>query len=294
MTDDSTPFDVVVVGSLNLDLVAVAERHPSPGETVTGTSYDEYPGGKGLNQAVAAARSGARVAMVGCVGDDAAGEHLRSVVDAEGIDASGLITSTVAPTGRALITVDADGENTIVVVSGANALVEPAVAVPPTRVLLTQLEIPTATATAVCRRARAEGAVTLLDPAPAMPLPDPLIAACVAIVPNEHEIEVAGGARHLLARGAGRIIVTRGGDGVEVVERSHSFRHDVFPVDVVDTTGAGDAFRGALAARLATADDIATAIRYATAAGALATTRAGAVPSLPRRADVEALLDRVG
>lgn len=289
---DEHLYDVVVVGSLNLDLVATTKRHPVPGETVAGLSYDEYPGGKGLNQAVAAARVGAHVALIGSVGDDEAGRTLREVADAEGIDTSRITTVSDVPTGRAVITVDENGENSIVVVAGANHLVEPdRIELPAARVLLVQLEIPIASVTAACRGAVSAGTITLLDPAPAAELPDELVSACWAIIPNEHEVEIAGGATSLLSRGAGCVIVTLGDEGVEAVspDRATSFRHDVFPVDVVDTTGAGDAFRGALAARLAAGDGLDAAVHFASAAGALATTTHGAVPSLPRLDQVAAL-----
>ncbi len=287
-------FDVAVIGSVNLDLVATTARLPGPGETVSGTAYAEHAGGKGLNQAVAAARSGAVVAMVGAVGDDDAGRRLRSIAADEGIDVEAIAIIAGSPTGRALITVDAGAENTIVVIPGANSLVR-ADAVPDARVVIAQLEVPIDEVLAAFRCARASGARTILNPAPAQPLPDELVALCDLIVPNEHELELIGGVDSLLDRGVGIVVTTRGARGVTTTVRtdtSSTERHQpAFPVTPVDTTGAGDAFCGSLAARLAAGDELEPAIRYAAAAGALATTIDGAVPSLPHARDVAALLN---
>ena len=287
-------FDVAVIGSVNLDLVATTARLPGPGETVSGTAYAEHAGGKGLNQAVAAARSGAAVAMVGAVGDDDAGRRLRSIAADEGIDVEAIAIIAGSPTGRALITVDAGAENTIVVIPGANSLVR-ADAVPDARVVIAQLEVPIDEVLAAFRCARASGARTILNPAPAQPLPDELVALCDFIVPNEHELELIGGVDSLLDRGVGIVVTTRGARGVTTTVRtdtSSTERHQpAFPVTPVDTTGAGDAFCGSLAARLAAGDELEPAIRYAAAAGALATTIDGAVPSLPYAGDVAALLN---
>ena len=287
-------FDVAVIGSVNLDLVATTARLPGPGETVSGTAYAEHAGGKGLNQAVAAARSGAAVAMVGAVGDDDAGRRLRSIAADEGIDVEAIAVIAGSPTGRALITVDAGAENTIVVIPGANSLVR-ADAVPDARVVIAQLEVPIDEVLAAFRCARASGARTILNPAPAQPLPDELVALCDIIVPNEHELELIGGVDSLLDRGVGIVVTTRGARGVTTTVRtdtSSTERHQpAFPVTPVDTTGAGDAFCGSLAARLAAGDELEPAIRYAAAAGALATTIDGAVPSLPHAGDVAALLN---
>lgn len=284
-------FDVVVVGSLNLDLVASMDRLPSPGETVSGHSYHEYPGGKGLNQAVAAARAGASVAIVGAVGDDSAGHLLRQIVVDEGIDDRWLATAADTPTGRALITVDRNAENSIVVVPGANATVRiEAKALPTGRVMLAQLEIPAPEVTAAMATARSNGTTTILNPAPAADGLDALLGSCDIVVPNEHEVDLLGGIEALRARGVATVVVTRGAEGVDASERDGDFRHDAFAVDPVDTTGAGDAFCGALAARLADSADIRDAIPFAAAAGALATTASGAVPSLPHRAAIDGLV----
>jgi len=283
----SGAFDVTVFGSANLDVVVRAERHPAPGETVLGRQLAEHPGGKGLNQAVAASRSGARVAFVGALGADPAGAGLAEVLAAEGIDHRHVATSDV-PTGRAIIVVDDRGENTIVVVPGANGTVEPPAALPAAKVLLAQLEVPLPAVAGALREARAAGALTVLNPAPAAALPDEILAWCDIVVPNEHEVALLGGAEHLLARGARAVIVTLGGRGAEVVTPDGTTRIDPHPVTPVDTTGAGDAFCGSLCARLAAGDELLAAARWAAVAGALATTAAGAVPAQPTAAAIEA------
>ncbi len=286
-------FDVVVVGSLNLDLVVRTQRLPGPGETVSGSDYQEFPGGKGLNQAVAAARAGALVAFVGAVGDDDAGRRLRDVVRAEGIDERWLLTVTGAPTGRALIAVDDNAENSIVVVPGANGhLVWPDVAPPEGKAVLAQLEVPVGTVDDALTAARAVGSTTILNPAPAVELPDSTIATASLIVPNEHEADVIGGIGHLFASGVGAVVTTLGAQGACIHSGGQSTTQTPFQVIPVDTTGAGDAFCGYLAARLAVGDDLSTSVRWASAAGALATTIAGAVPSLPREDAVRSMIDR--
>jgi ribokinase len=287
-----TSFDVCVVGSANLDLVAATPRLPAPGETVLGTTYAEHPGGKGLNQAVAAARAGAGVAFVGAVGTDAAGDLLVGVLDDEGIDTSRVLR-VAGPTGRALIGVSAGGENSIIVVPGANAALTD-VDVPAAAVVLAQLEVPLPTVIAALRGARRNGAMTVLNPAPAAPLDAELLGHCDLVVPNEHEATLLGGPAVLLDHGSATVIVTRGAEGVDVHTAAGVERAGAFAVDTVDTTAAGDAFCGALCARLAAGDDLSVAVRYAMAAGALATTVAGAVPSLPRGEQIEALLRRAG
>lgn len=303
-----TQFDVVVVGSLNLDLVARTPRLPGPGETVRGSDFAEVPGGKGLNQAVAAARAGARVAMIGAVGDDAAGATLRSVATGDGIDAQGIAEVAGTPTGRALIAVDDAAENAIVVVPGANAHVQ-LTELPDARVVLAQMEVDPAVVAEAFRRGRAVGAVTVLNPAPAEHVPVELLALSDIVVPNEHELAVLGGRDALAAAGVRTLVVTLGARGAEVYELpgpddvtdgdegagggAAGVRHvDAFAVEPVDTTGAGDAFCGGLAARLAAGDGLDDALVFAAANGALAATRPGAVPSLPRADRTNALIAR--
>jgi ribokinase len=287
-------FDVAVVGSVNLDLVATTARLPGPGETVSGTSYTEHAGGKGLNQAIAAARSAAHVALVAAVGDDSAGSTLRSIAADDGIDVTAVSVLAGEATGRALITVDEHAENSIVVVPGANALMR-ADAAPRARVVLAQLEVPIEEVTTAFRRARAEGSLTILNPAPARALPDELVQLCDIVVPNEHEADLIGGVSALLQHGVSAVVTTLGAAGVVVTESVEgvveTWSEPAVEVTPIDTTGAGDAFCGALAARLAAGDGLRDAVRYAAAAGALATTVAGAVPSLPRADAVLAITD---
>lgn len=283
-------FDVCVVGSANLDLVATVDRLPGPGETVSGSSYAEYPGGKGLNQAVASARSGAAVAFVGAVGADAAGEALRAVMAADGIDASH-VPSVGEPTGRALIGVSGAGENSIIVVPGANGTVR-AERIPSARVVLAQLEVPLSAVRAALSVARDSGAVTVLNPAPAAPVGADVLALCDIVVPNEHEVELLGGVDHLLALGATAVVVTLGAKGAMLHTADGETEIAPFTVTPVDTTGAGDTFCGALCARLAAGDALPDALRFAAAAGALCTTAAGAVPSIPRKDAIDAMLSR--
>ncbi len=282
-------IDVCVVGSANLDLVATTARIPQPGETVLGDHFAEHAGGKGLNQAVASARSGAHTAFVGALGSDRAGEYLHQVLTDDRIDTSRL-TIVDRPTGRALIVVDGNGENSIVVVPGANSAVPIPQDLPNATVVLVQLEIPIDVVEAVLRTARRNSGITVLNPAPAAELPASLIGVCDVIIPNEHEVELLGGAGALLAAGCGTVVVTRGGAGVDVITRDGTVHVPAFDVDPVDTTGAGDAFCGSLAARLAAGDDLHQAVRWAAAAGALATTVAGAVPAQPTAFAIRSLL----
>jgi ribokinase len=281
-------FDVSIVGSANLDLVATVDRLPGPGETVPGGTFAEYPGGKGLNQAVAAARAGARTAFVGAVGRDNAGAVLLGVMRADEISTD-FVVQVDEPSGRALIFVSAEGENSIVVVAGANDTVA-AAQVPTARVVLSQLEVPVAAIEHAFAAARATGAITVLNPAPVKALPDSLLALCDILTPNEHEVELLGGVERLLSFGARAVVVTRGASGADVHTADTVHHVDAFSVAPVDTTGAGDCCSGSLCARLAMGDDILSAMRYASAAAALSTTVAGAVPSMPGRAQVEALL----
>lgn len=285
-----TDFDVVVVGSLNLDMVATAERLPLPGETVHGSTYAEHPGGKGLNQAVAAARAGATVAIVGAIGDDAAGRMLRAVVLAEGIDDSSLRTIDGTPTGRALISVDQHGENSIVIIAGANGRLEiDGAGLPVGRIVLAQLEVPMECIATAFMRGREIGSTTMLNPAPAAELDHVVLDNCDILIPNEHELALLGGA-HVVGAGPGSVVVTRGAAGVDLLTEFGSITTPAFAVDAIDTTGAGDAFCGALAARISTGETLESSIRFAAAAGALATTVGGAVPSLPRREAILALV----
>lgn len=287
-SEDVGAFDVVVVGSANLDLVVDVERLPSAGETLIATRFAQYAGGKGLNQAVAAARMGARTAFVGCVGSDDAGSLLRRVLDEEGVDTS-LLQTVEMPTGRAMIAVDVSGENTIVVAPGANSLVAPS-EIPEARVVLAQLEIPFDSVSTALSVARATGAQTILNPAPATALSKDLIAHVDVIVPNEHEVLLLGGVDALLEAGVRLVITTRGAKGAEIASRESVVTVGAHAVMPIDTVGAGDAFIGALCAEIAMGTPIRGAVETAVVAGALATTVRGAVPSLPRVGAVRAAM----
>lgn len=289
------PVDVCVLGSLNLDLVARVERLPGPGETVLGSDFQEHPGGKGANQAVAAARAGARVAMIGAVGDDDAGHRLRSVIEVEGIDAQA-ITIVDAPTGRALIGVDDRGENSIMVIPGANGalttdMVRHASGVlRGARVLLMQLEVPMEVIEAACAIADPD-TVIVLNPAPAALLPASVLQRVDVLIPNEHELALLGGVHQVVAAGMSRLLVTQGGRGALLVDAmGHSERIDPWPVTPVDTTAAGDAFCGVFAASLAQGRSWSDAAHRAAVGGALATTRSGAITSLPHEHELERAL----
>jgi ribokinase len=303
---------VIVVGSVNVDLVVVASRLPGPGETVTGGDVARHHGGKGGNQAVAAARLGARAAFVGAVGDDDFGTAARAALVAEGIDVTHLLVAP-RPTGVALIVVDERAENLIAVAPGANAsptaafvaAALAALAIGPGDVVLVSCEIPPAAIRAALAGARAAGATSVLNPAPADGLDAATTALADVLTPNEAELALLAGqpaagagdvevlARRLLAGGVGRrsVVVTLGatgalavpGDGpATAIPASH-----VVPVD---TTGAGDAFNGALAAGLAAGLPLGAAVRRAVTAAGLSTTRAGARGGLPTASELAAFL----
>lgn len=293
---DPTLGRVAVIGSSNVDLVARCERLPGPGETVLGTEFLEAPGGKGLNQAVAAARSGAHTAFVSMVGNDDAARIVLDVLASDGISQE-TVGRCSSPTGRALIGVDASGENSIIVVPGANAelradhITEHGPAIAAARVVLAQLEVSTAVVQAAFEVARATDVITVLNPAPAADLPRELLTLIDVCVPNEHEVELLGGVEGLRKAGVRAVVVTEGARGCRVVDDLGERRVASLPVTPVDTTGAGDSFCGSLAARLAAGDTLDAAVRWAVVAGALATTSPGAVPAVPR---AEAIRARLG
>jgi ribokinase len=283
----SPPGRVLVVGSANLDLVATTARHPAPGETLIGHDYSEHPGGKGLNQAVAAARAGSPTRFVGAVGRDDAGQTLTRVAGEAGVDTSEVAVVDVS-TGRALILVSDSGENSIVVVPGANELC-PEGAARAGEVVLAQLEVPLDTVESTFRSAREVGATTVLNPAPARPLPPELLDLVDIIVPNEHELDLLGGVSGLLERGVGTVVVTLGAEGARVHTSEGAVDIPTLAVDAVDTTGAGDTFCGYLASGLASGLPLESAARRGCLAAALSTTRSGAVPSIPTSAEVGGL-----
>lgn len=306
--------DLLVVGSANADLVIGVERRPAAGETVLGSDLVVHPGGKGANQAAAAARLGARTALLARVGDDAYGRLLLESQQAAGVDTAGVLVGG-APTGVALITVDPSGDNSIVVSPGANARLSPedvraaAELLASARVVSLQLEIPldtVATVAEVVRTARG-GAVeggprVVLNPSPPAPLPAEVLAVCDPLVVNEHEARFLLGddpagreeapeawAAALLARGPRSVVVTLGAAGALVADRDRTALVPSLPVKAVDTTGAGDAFTGALAWRLGLGEDLETAVRFAVRVGAAAVTRDGAQESFPTAEEVAAL-----
>ncbi|MPY52392.1 ribokinase [Streptomyces acidicola] len=296
-------YDLLVVGSANADLVVGVERRPGAGETVLGSDLALHPGGKGANQAVAAARLGARTALLARVGDDAHGRLLLDSQREAGVDTVGVLVGG-APTGVALITVDPSGDNSIVVSPGANGRLVPediraAVSLlHASSVVSAQLEIPLETVVEVARNLP-DGTRFVLNPSPPQPLPDELLAACDPLIVNEHEARViAGGdlgsspedwARALLALGPRSVVVTLGAEGALVASAEGSVRVPSVKVEAVDTTGAGDAFTAALAWKLGTGAELAEAAAYAARVGAAAVTKAGAQVSFPTAEEVASL-----
>ena len=299
---------VTVVGSLNMDLVTRSPRIPRPGETLIGSDFRTVPGGKGANQAVAAARLGARTSMVGRVGCDAFAEELLANLATAGVDHRFVLQDSEAATGVALIVVDDAGQNSIVVASGANMRLSPAdvgaaeAVISAADVLLLQLESPLETVTRAAEMARAHGATVILNPAPACPLPAQLLALVDVLAPNESETalltglpvgdqaEVEEAAVALLDLGVGNVILTLGERGALLAWRGRTEFFPAFDVSPVDTTGAGDAFMAGVAVALAEGKALAEAVRWGNAAGALATTKLGAQSSLPSHQAVENLL----
>ena len=300
------PASVVVVGSLNMDLVTRAPRLPRGGETLIGESFATVPGGKGANQAVASARLGAQVSMIGCVGEDAYGGQLRAALRAEQVDCQAL-TSVEGSSGVALIVVDDHGQNAIVIVAGANGLLTPGVlagydsVLAAADVIVCQLEIPMHTVGYILKRGRELGKAVILNPAPASgPLPADWFSCIDYLIPNESEASALSGlpvdslesaeraAGQLIAAGAGKVIITLGAQGA-VFANGQGFEHFPAPrVKAVDTTAAGDTFVGGFAAALASGKSEADAIRFGQAAAALSVTRSGAQPSIPALSDVQA------
>jgi len=301
----ATGRHVVVVGSVNLDLVVRTPRHPLPGETVSGDSLQTGPGGKGLNQAVAAARSGATVRMVGAVGDDLGGRAATRLLESDGVDVTSIVVRDDEPTGHALVTVDAHGENAIVVVAGANASVDAhsvestLTGLTPDDVVLLQNELPADATRAAATAARRAGATVVWNAAPAPSSTSEIPADLDLLVVNEHELAVVaalldvpaapdadrGTAVSLALRCA--VVVTRGADGSTVVDGTRCESVPAALVDVVDTTAAGDTFIGYLAGRLGRHGVDARALAHAGTAAGLAVTRPGAATSVPSLDDVD-------
>lgn len=301
---------IVVVGSINMDLMARVPRLPRPGETVKGTEFVQVAGGKGANQAVAAARLGAAVTLIGRVGNDAFGQGLTASLKAEGVQTEHVQITVNCPSGLALIGVEDSGQNAITVIGGANQRLSPQdvqqaeAVIAAADALLVQLEVPLETVAAAIALARRHQVLTILDPAPA---PDGVLMAelCTADVvsPNQTEAEAIAGmavtnlaeaaqaASKLHERGVARVVVKLGGLGALASEVGGEAVHIPAPdVQVVDSTAAGDAFTAALAVALVEGRPLADATRFACAAGSLATTRRGAQDAMPSRAEVAGLM----
>jgi ribokinase len=299
--------NILVVGSLNADLVVRAPRFPVPGETIQGEDLAIFPGGKGANQAVAAARLGMEVSLLGRMGRDSFGDFLLNSLRDNNVNAQ-LVQRDDASTGTAIIVVDPNGQNSIVLSPGANGKVASVdvgtASFRAFNLLLLQLEIPLETVLVAARSARDNGLRVLLNPAPARALPDELISLVDFLIPNESELSLLTGlpvtdiasaetaARILLARGVKAVIVTLGANGALVVTQEQNKHIPAFKVDVVDTTAAGDAFIGGFAAALLQNKSLEDSVRYGCACGALATTKFGAQPSLPTNDEAAKLISQ--
>lgn len=298
---------VCVVGSINVDLVVRTPRLPAPGETILGGPFDRFPGGKGANQAVAAARCGAMVELVGALGEDEHGRAMRGLLEGEGIGTAGVRTVQGVSTGVALITVEDGGENTIVVAVGANASVDaesvksctPAIQV--ADAVLMQLEVPVEGAAAAAHVAREFSTRIVLNAAPAVAVPPEVMELADVLIVNRIEAAhlCAGDAadapeslaQRLVHCGVGTVVLTLGAQGAIILDEETLHVIPAFRVNSIDSVGAGDAFCGAFVTALAEGMEIHDAGRFASAAGALATVTSGAIPSLPARGDIEWLLD---
>jgi len=294
---------ILVVGSINMDLVVRVSHTPKPGETVLGNDFATFPGGKGANQAVAASRMGGEVSMVGRVGmDDFGTALLHELVDNQ-IKTTHVIKDPTAPTGIAMITVAPDGENMIVVASGANAKVseedvnDAHSLMGEVDIMLTQMECPLETITAAIELAHVNNLPVILNPAPAQPLSKDLLSKVEYLTPNQTELalltgegDLEAGVEKLRTWGVQNIVITLGSEGARVISKKIDLHLPAFEVTAVDTTAAGDAFNGALAVAIAEGEPLLDAVRYGMAAGGLAATKRGAQPSLPTREEVEAFL----
>lgn len=290
---------IVVVGSINMDLVTQAPRFVGPGETILGERFFSIPGGKGANQAVAAARLGADVALVGALGTDNFGRQLRQGLASEGIDLSHTVDLDDCSSGTASITI-AGGENQIIVVPGANARVSPAQVeqarglIERADVLLVQMEIPLETVEATLRLGKELGVPVILNPAPAQQLPADWLKMARYVTPNQHELAVLLGSdpaedfKQLMRRAPCPVVLTRGDEGAWYREQDEPQHQPSFHVQVVDSTGAGDTFNAALAVFLH--EGLAEAVRKACAAAALSVGKLGAQPGMPRLGELEAAL----
>ena len=300
---------ILVIGSLNMDFVVQTDKLPLPGETVKGRDFSTIPGGKGANQAVAAARLGGRVRMAGRVGQDGFGRTLTEGLSSAGVDAGRVSPTSGVATGVALILVEREGQNQITIAAGANDRLEPADLEPAFQdfsqgLVLLQLESPLQTVEAAVRLARGHEATTILDPAPAAALPQTLLSNLDFLTPNETEAQQLLGeppgeigldeapalGRRLLELGPETVVLKLGDKGAWVVNRQLSRHFPAYPVKPTDTTAAGDTFNGALAVCLAEGGSLPRAVEFANAAAALSVTRAGAQASIPSRSRVDRFL----
>ena len=305
---------VTVVGSANVDLVLRAERMPNRGETLIGETFDIFTGGKGFNQATAAARLGAEVTLIGRIGDDPFADILRSAIESEHINNRFVKTDAESGTGVATIVVEPDGDNSIIVVPRANMrltskdITDAAESIAKAHVLLLQLETPIEVSQTAIKIAKANDTIVILDPAPARSLPPSLLAQVDILTPNateaallsghdvtspENAIAAAKALQSQIAKdGFSAVVLTLGEQGVLLCTPTQSTHIPAISADAVDTTGAGDAFSGALAMALANGNELSEAVRFATAAGAAAVTVLGATPSMPTHEKIEAILYR--
>ena len=295
---------ITVVGSLHMDFIVQVPAIPRVGETVLGHTFHRSPGGKGANQAVAAAKLGAAVVLIGRVGADAVGRELIETAQAQGVDATYILADDATYTGLALILVDDAGQNIIAVASGADLtcraadIARAAGVIAASRVLLAQLEIPLPVVEAALEVADRHGVPVILNPAPAQALTDDLLTKVYLLTPNETEAEALSGipirdrrtakqaAERLLDRGVGNVVLTLGREGALLATRHTTLHVPGVPVNAIDTTGAGDAFCGALTVALAAGNDLPAAVTYANYAGALTTTKLGAQAALPTREEL--------
>lgn len=299
MNDESSGGTVLVVGSANIDMVVTCDRFPQPGETILGKEFEMYPGGKGANQAVACAKLGGHVDLISRMGNDVFRDRLKQSLEKDGVGTAHVQQDSFTSTGTALIAVDCNGQNEIVVVPGSNMMLTPdelerdVALFGGARVVLLQLEIPLETVRRAAELAQSHGAVVILNPAPATDLPDDLLKNVDFLTPNESECELLTGvtvtdlasgeraAGVLLERGVGMVIVTMGEQGALLVGQEGARHFPTVPVDVVDTTGAGDAFNGGLAFGIASGLPLNKSIELANTVASFSVTRKGAQSSMP-------------